>query len=198
MDKKDFARSRPKAGLSFTVCGGEQGHPPTSLHFPALPSYKLQVPGRPLICLAVQKPQSAGFPFLFAYLELKWGSVSRHEGEEGEGAACKGSLCKRDPVEGKSSGGFRWAGHTGTWGVWGCQDPCFLIAEVFWRAWISLANRWRRNLLPSFVLFVKQDLHSLDHILRIFLHCFWQHFSLPVQDSYPMLDEVLSVLRKCY
>lgn len=143
-NKKDFARSRPKAGLSFTVRGGEHSHPPTSLCLPALPSYKLQVPGRPLICFAVQKTQSTGFPFLFAYLELKWGSVSRHEGEEGEGAACKGSLCKTDPVEGKSLAGFRWARHIGTWGVWGCQDPYFLITEFFRCAWISLAHRWRR------------------------------------------------------
>lgn len=142
--QKDFARSRLKAGLSFTVCGGEQSHPPTSLHLPALSSYKLQVPGRPLICFAVQKTQSTGFPFLFACLELKWGSVSRHEGEEGEGAGCKRSLCKRDPVEGKSSGGFRWEGDAGIQGVWGCQDPCFLISEFFCCAWVSLANQRRR------------------------------------------------------
>lgn len=35
VDKKDFARSRPKAGLSFTVCGGEQSHPlPPSISQP--------------------------------------------------------------------------------------------------------------------------------------------------------------------
>lgn len=125
---------------------------------PALPSseHKLQVPGRPLICFAVQKAQSTGFPFLFPSLKLKWGSVSRHEGREGEGAGRKRSLCKRDPAEGKSTGGFRWAGATGTQGLWGCQNPCFLITEFFWCAWISLI------LVPSPIILYS---FSSSHVL---------------------------------
>lgn len=142
--QKRLCKEQTKGRSEFRCLWRRAEPPPASLHLPALPSYKLQVPGRPLICFAIQKTQSTGFPFLFAYLELKWGSVSRHEGEEGEGAMCKGSLCKRDCVEGKSSGGFRWVGHTGTWGIWSCQDPRFLITEFLWCAWISLANRWRR------------------------------------------------------
>lgn len=113
---------------------------PPSLPLPALPSseHKLQVPGRPLICFAVQKAQSTGFPFLFPSLKLKWGLVSRHEDREGEGAGCKRSLCKIDPVGGESIGGFRWAGDTGARGLWGWQDPCFLITGFFWCAWIPL------------------------------------------------------------
>lgn len=75
----------------MSLAADESGASPPSLCLPALASseHKLQVPGRPLICFAVQKAQSTALPFLFLSLKLKWGSVSRHEGGEGEGAGCK-------------------------------------------------------------------------------------------------------------
>lgn len=80
---------------------GLRAEPPLPPALSALPSteHKLQVPGRPLICFAVQKAQSAGFPFLFSSVKLKWGSVSRQACSVGDRAGRRRTLCKGDPTE---------------------------------------------------------------------------------------------------
>lgn len=114
---------------------------PPSVCLPALPSsvHKMQVPGRPLICFAVQKAQATGFLFLFPCLKLKWGSVSRQEGRGGgRGRVQAVALQKRSLRKAGAqvaSGGLETQG---TQGLWGGRNPCLLITEIFWCTRITL------------------------------------------------------------
>lgn len=113
---KEIKKKRKEVGQK-TVCKeqtkgkAESGAFPPSLPPPSPPSaeHRLQGPGRPLIYFVVQKAPSAGFPFLFPSVKLKWGSVSK----QGRGQ----NRSQSDPAE-----------HPG-----GCKDRSDL--QVGWRCW---------------------------------------------------------------